>query len=355
MRKRFFCILLILLITVSFGIAIIHAEELSENAEETRLFISECDTEKDFSKMENIALYNIPQEEQEAFYEDFTTLQRRTEGEAYVVLPIPYMRSVAIESYYWSGEPLEDLLFEVSCNGEKWEEILFEKEITQEEGKWNLVCYTISELSSGTGFLKIEFPHNSTVWSPLVGKITAELEESRAERIDVQSPSVFAVPRFGTKEYPLTAQVLDQMNLPMEIPVTWTLNEESINQLTGVQLSSEGILIITSEMSEVGEVLINVASDQGSLSAVWKCSLRKALLGDYNEDFMIDESELIYALENYRATATTVENWNAIRLIDIDDDGKIDVYDVAYLAKHQTSLQQEAMENNDEQGRKDSE
>lgn len=339
MKKIPSCLWSILFIFLLFENGCVYADEQINDAENPLMFMSECDTEKDFSVMKNVTLYQIPKEEQDAFYGDFTTLQRKAEGEAYVVVPIPYMRTVTAEAYYWGGEAIEDLVFEFSKTGEEWTVLPFEKEIIQEENKWRCVLYTVSDIASGTGLMKIEFPNNPTVWSPLVGKIVAQLEESFAKGIETQEQNIFAVPRFDTKEYHLCAQVLDQMDLPMEHSIEWEMK----NELPGITLSSDGILTVTNQgygEESLRNISVIVSCADAGLMTEWEIFFHNALLGDYNDDFIINDSELAYALLNYCVTADSIENWNEIRLIDIDDNGVIDVYDIAYLAKHQSQQEE---------------
>lgn len=337
MRRNAVVLILILAASFLFEIRTIYAEDIIQDADKPLVFVSECDKREDFSEIKNVSLYKIPESDQAAFYDDFTTLQRIAAEEAYVVLPIPYMHSVSIESYYRLNENIEGLIFQASKDGKEWKTLLSTHEVVhEEEGKWSCVLDVIPEIESGTGLLKIIWPENDTVWSPVVGKITAELEERRAERIDVQEQSVFAIPRFDSKEYALSAQVMDQMNLPMDIPIIWEL-ENSANHQEGFSLSADGILAVTSETSDFGQYNAVISCRDYDLSAEWMFELKKALLGDCNYDFVIDDTELEYALSVYKATSDSTLNWDEVRLVDINNDGTIDVYDIAYLSQYQTS------------------
>lgn len=318
------------------GITAFSEEETEENENTNLEFVYECDTVDDFSEMVNVTLYPVPEEAQDAFYDDFTTLQRTDTEDAYVVLSIPYLHTFTVESYYWGGEAIELLEFQISSDGAEWETaVLTSHEIIHtEEGKWTRVLDTVSEIKSGTGYLKIKFPNNPTVWSPIIGKITAKSEERRAVRIEAQNPSVLAIPRFGEKAYTLSAKVMDQMNLPMDLPVIWKLTEEGETP-ENLKLSEDGHLTVSAETSELTQYGLTVSCPSAALSVSQTFELKKAILGDCNYDFVLDKTDLEFALSFYKAKAETAENWNEIRLVDIDDSGIIDVYDIAYLAKNQ--------------------
>ena len=358
MRKNKVFPILLLTVLFIFHTRYTFAKEEEENAENPLMFVCECDNVKDFSKMQNVSLYEIPEAERNVFYDDFSMLQRNADTEAYVIIPIPYMHSITIESYYRLNEDIDHLNFQISRDGEEWETFVptSHEIVHTEPGKWSCVQDTLSEIESGIGMLKIIWPNNPTYWSPVVGKITAELEERRLEKIELQKQSVFAIPRFGIKTYTLSAQVLDQMNFPVEISVEW----KQMDEIPGITLSADGILTVTDE--GYGEnnnktIRVIVSCKDADLVSEWEFTLQDALLGDSNGDFVIDEIDLEYALQFYKATPAESECWEEIRLADINDDGIIDVYDIAYLAMRQESTKEDVNDDKDVnvEMRKDSE
>ncbi|MEG2381876.1 MAG: hypothetical protein RSB38_09290, partial [Oscillospiraceae bacterium] len=61
-------------------------------------------------------------------------------------------------------------------------------------------------------------------------------------------------------------------------------------------------------------------------------TLKSAILGDLNNDFVIDNKDLEIVTLGY-GKSDSDENWNILRLGDINRDLKISVIDIAYIAK----------------------
>ena len=303
--------------------------------EDKEHFVSECDTTEDIFEMKNVVLYEIPENEHETFYDDFTTLQRSTEEEAYVIYQIPYMVSAEITGYYTlSAEERQELRFYFSKDCLEWEAAEdVNLDITQDAGKWDKIVYQIENIPAGYGYLKILWPETQPVWSPIVGKIDALLENSIPQRIEYTGASEFAIPRFEEKIYPLTAEITDQMGFPVEQTLRW---KAETPLPAGITVSEDGSLTVSSEAESDTVFAVTVSAENTELSLKVELSLRPYLLGDVNDDFLITEEELQLALDSYLFDDTAA-NWNMLRMIDINDDRNINVEDLAYLAKNLSS------------------
>ena len=60
-------------------------------------------------------------------------------------------------------------------------------------------------------------------------------------------------------------------------------------------------------------------------------TLKDALIGDINKDLKIGQEEIDFVIENYGKNENA-EDWHNIRLADIDENGIIDIIDIAYLS-----------------------
>ena len=91
--------------------------------------------------------------------------------------------------------------------------------------------------------------------------------------------------------------------------------------------------MISSEYPEGALLKIRFSSEEFKLSSEKSIRLKKALLGDLNQNLILEEDDLNIAL-SYLGKTENSSDWKNCRLADINFDGKIDVLDIAFIARN---------------------
>ncbi len=417
-----------------------------------------CDSFNGIVGKNNVSLYEIFESDRDAFYDDFTTLQKSGDGEAYVIFEIPYADTATLTTYHLPSEAM-DFSFAVSNDCENWQIPAYTKEIKEEEGKWTTYTYILQNLSSAsdivskptatptstptadvtatdipiptttptttesplataepvvppeasaspnpqndagpnpipteeesetnpctisapqattcpkenneqnickpsasfdinenqidkpavkgvsslseetttlsgmdTRYLKITWPATPTWWTPLVAELNVTCTEPIPQRIEINTTEPWVIPLYDTNTYPLSAVLLDQM----ENPYPAELHAEiTCDTLAEIFYDNENI-VISSEYPEGALLKIRFSSEEFKLSSEKSIRLKKALLGDLNQNLILEEDDLNIAL-SYLGKTENSSDWKNCRLADINFDGKIDVLDIAFIARN---------------------
>lgn len=341
----------------------------------------DCETLEDarVAAAENIAPYEIVSGDRDAFYDDFTTLQRTGEGESYLELSLPASGMLSVTTYHWPQE-LADFRFSVSADGSEWEEPAVTADYLEADGKWTRVTYEL-QIEPETVAVRIYWPDNPTWWTPLLSEVSMSYLPV-ASSLLLQCPAQMEIPLYDTNTYPVLVSVLDQFAVEIDDTAELSILSPAPN---GVALIDGNILEV-SAAAEDGTTFILQArypaseppdeaepdtdeeqvpeadtemdsgadtsadgenstdnaeqNDEGNSSdaeedvllVTQEITLAKALLGDLNGDGVIDRTDLEQAAAYFGKTDTDAV-WTEIRLADINTDAKIDILDLAYIAK----------------------
>lgn len=317
-----------LLVCTSLG-AFADADIVGFSGQFGTIWYNDCDTLDNAADSQNVSLYEIPDDQREPFYDDFTTLQRSGVGEAYVVYEIPYINSASVTTHHLAND-LGDFAFAVSYDAEEWTDVEAEADTLEAEGKWTMVNYRLKNLS-GMKYLKLIWPETQNWWTPLVSLMTADVDKPKAEKVVIESADVLEIPMYDSVVYPVDAYVADQMGKRMEFPVELKLKDSTVE---GLEITADGTVEISHEYPDGGSfTLVASAEVEGApMTAEKTVTLKAALLGDLNGDLAVDRADLDLAVALYGRTQEE-PGWQENRLADINKDGKIDIIDIAYLAK----------------------
>ncbi len=331
MRKMILSLLTVFcLITSAF---VVNAtEDVTENTQppeiqaEPTVILYDFDTldGKHIAGTENISLYEIPEGDRSAFYDDFSTLQRTGSGESYIEFSIPAECEFSVVTYHWQQE-VEDFKF-FTFSEDEWSEVTPVKETEALEGKWTTIEYGL-EIAEAT-ILRVYWPENETWWTPVMSK--AELVyQAVATSLETDYPENIEIPIYDCNTYNLSAKVIDQLLMDMDCKAVITIDD-----IEGVTFK-DNILIINENVPDGTALSIKAEYTDGDIivSDTKTYVLTKALIGDTNADGVIDREDLNVVLGAFEKTSDD-EKWLDIRLCDVDKNGMIDVLDIAYIAKN---------------------
>jgi len=132
------------------------------------------DEMKDFSLMvEHSANLYFDGSNSPALGDDVARLVRNTNTEEFVVYNVSGVKSMTVDTWFWSNEEVTDFAFFTGPDRYTWSSFAPEKLVI--EGGWNNVIYTLSSMPIGTRYVKIQFKHDTTnKWNPQVGNIVLE-------------------------------------------------------------------------------------------------------------------------------------------------------------------------------------
>ncbi|RUS42674.1 hypothetical protein ELR57_26330 [Cohnella sp. AR92] len=100
------------------------------------------------------------------------------------------MKSFAVRSFYFSGQPFQKLRFYVSSDGVQYEEATAESYPSGNPvGNWQPYAYENMSLPAGIRYLKIELLGESKSWTPQVSEVTINRNTASATLTTVKSGS----------------------------------------------------------------------------------------------------------------------------------------------------------------------
>ena len=300
----------------------------------------ECDEFEFVTENHNINLWVVEDYEKETMHNDEFVFRRKDNtDDAYLVYDLPYVNEFNFTSYFWPTNEGEFLIY-VSTDGNEWIETDAEIEIdkgTEDASVWSKHIYSLNSLEK-CRFIKIVWPSVDLSvndwWNPYLGEIQAKIGEPVPTEIVVEDiKEQLEIPRFDVNEYNFTAVVKDQLGIDMDYTLYW----KEVDELPkGVTLSENGNITVSSECEDSCIIKISVYTDLSEddeterMEKEIEITLKDALIGDINKDLKIGQEEIDFVIENYGKNENA-EDWHNIRLADIDENGIIDIIDMAYL------------------------
>ncbi|MEG2583895.1 MAG: hypothetical protein RSA27_05265 [Oscillospiraceae bacterium] len=320
--KKYLCILLCLMLSL-IGTDISAEEIISLPSTEPikNIWENPCDSMDSVFDSKNVSFYEIVKSDRPAFYDDFSTLQRTGDGEAYATYEIPYMNSAVVTTYHLASQVV-DFTFEVSKDNIEWHQALTDTKHIEEADKWTIGEYKIDNLTD-MKYLKIVWPATSDWWTPLVAKISAKTNDPAPKTLEIQCENEFIIPMYEEKSY--------KMGNPFKSDVVLSIKD---SQILGLEIGKNNTISIKSDFIEGSKFTIHAEAKINELVLEKDkiITLKSAILGDLNNDFVIDNKDLEIVTLGYGKSGSD-ENWNILRLGDINRDLKISVIDIAYIAK----------------------
>ena len=307
----------------------------TDNADVANIWANYGDSFEDAVDVHNMVIWKVQEDEISQMHDDPYVLRRADKSyDSWITFEIPYISKADIMIYTWPQNE-SDVFIYLSKDGIDWTEAEFDVQSYPYDDKWTKIIYNLDSIY-GMRYIKIVFPEvNSEIddwWNPYLGQITAQIGDSVAESIETDVPSELIIPRYDFSVYNLMATVVDQIGKPVDIPVTWSI----VGQLpNGIFISETGELNVSYECLDETEISLVVsaitAEGETSLEKDVTVTLKSAVIGDYNNDMKLDRDDLDYAVDKYGKTSEDNE-WEEIRLADIDGTGLIDIIDISYIA-----------------------
>ncbi len=308
-------------------------DDSTNDTEEEWDWESQCDSLENTVEVYNIDIWQVEETELDTMYGDTHILRRSPNtNSAWIVYELPYISKLSFMTYDWPIHEGEVKVL-LSKNGMDW--IEGGMEITrlpapENSNCWTKLLYEAADIS-GIRFVKLIWPevneaHNDW-WNPYMGWIKGSFEESVPVCIKTEAPEKITIPRFESQSFQLAAELVDQIDNVIDAPVTWT----SKSLPDGVSLTENILLIdsscIADSVAEL-EVSAECAGEIFSLSVIIKFDA--PLIGDTDNDMKITQKDIDFVLDNY-GVDEECENWEEIRLADIDKNGLIDIIDISYI------------------------
>ena len=308
-------------------------EDTTDNTDEEWDWKSKCDSFENAIETYNIDVWKVEDNELETMYGDTHILRRKPNtNNAWIVYELPYINKLSFMIYGWPIHEGEIEVF-LSKDGEEW--IDGEMEVTripapEDSNCWTKFLYEAEDIT-GIRYVKLIWPavdesHNDW-WNPYMGWIRGSFEESRPTNIKTEVPEEIILPRFESKSFQLKAELVDQIDKAIDIPVTWTA--KSLPE--GVSLTAD-ILLIDSNCTgdDVAELEVSAEYNGEIFSLPVIVKFIAPVIGDTDSDMKITQSDVEFVLKYY-GTDNECNNWNEIRLADIDKNGLIDIIDISYI------------------------
>lgn len=290
----------------------------------------ECENLTELYSYNNVYAYLIPDDgSRDAFYDDFTTFQRAADGKAEVIYLIPYADEAEIISYFFAGEELVDFKFEVSSDGNTWNEPKVNCDYLEAPGKWTKASYRLSELNQ-TKYIKVIFPETQNWWTPLIAKVSAVIGEPKPVKINIEGNNELMIPRYDFSEYQYLGFISDQIDDKFDGSVKFSIAESDIDNL---EISENGIIKIYSDYKDNSKFKIKAENTDYNLSTEIEVVLKAAVLGDVDGDGTVNENDVKIILTYFDKSELGDKDWKIFRDGDINKDGVIDIVDIAYVAK----------------------
>lgn len=290
----------------------------------------ECENLAELYSYNNVYAYLIPDDgSRDAFYDDFTTFQRAADGKAEVVYSIPYADAAEVISYFFAGEELVDFKFEVSSDGNTWNEPKIICDYLEAQGKWTKASYRLTELNQ-TKYIKAIFPETQNWWTPLISKVSAVIGEPKPVKINIEGKNELIIPRYDFSEYQYIGFIADQIGEKFDSSVKFSVAESEIENL---EISEDGIIKIYSDFKAGSTFKIKAENTDYNLSTEIEVVLKAAVLGDIDGDGTVNENDVRIILTYFDKSEIEDKDWKNFRDGDINKDGVIDIVDIAYVAK----------------------
>ncbi len=291
--------------------------------------VYDCDSLEELYSYTNVYAYLIPDDgSREAFYDDFTTFQRPTAGEAEIVYEAPYANGAEIVSYFYGGEALVDFSFQTSLDGEEWTEAEFTCEYTEAEGKWTRAVYTLSDIEE-TKLVKIIYPETVNWWTPLVSQVSFTIGSSVPKGINIKGDRELIIPRYDYTDYVYSGEIVDNIGEIIKSEILYSIAESDFE---GVSVDQSGTVRIDSSFPRGGKFVLKAECPEFGFSSEIEVTLKPALIGDMNGDGSIDSADLEAVLQCYNKSSGDAE-WKQYRDADINGDEIVNIIDIAYVAK----------------------
>lgn len=296
-------------------------------------WMDECDDTENAYEVHNISLWNVGDDELYTMHGDKQVYRRSDKAyDSWLIYKIPYLEELNVTIYTWT-ENESDMYFYTSADCETWTEVKFTAEISRYDDRWTKIVFYNKEIQN-TEYVKIVFPAvNPEVddwWNPYLGEVAANVGEPYPCAINAEIPNI-VIPCYDFFEYTLRAEVIDQLGKPMDIPVKWRLDPVPEH----VTLTEDGKLKISSECAAETELALTAYAESDDITDIPSydvcIKLASGIIGDYNSDLKIDKDDLDFAVKNYNKNSADDE-WDIIRLVDIDGNGHIDIADLSYIA-----------------------
>ena len=276
----------------------------------------------------NVQNYTPEDSEKESIYNAENFIRRDgVSGEAYIVYEVPYVTEFCAISCHRPTDVAE-FSFEGSKDGTEWTTIRVEIKTITDESKWTMLEYTAENLENIRYIKAIWGEEKESVhwWNPYFVGIFANAGESTAKEISIENGEEFYIPMYDSAKLLLEAKILDQIGIEVEGDVIWSLvecNDEN------VKISSDNEIEISLDMLSGTTITIKAENADGTLTAEKTITLKAAMPGDTDGDNIITDIDILCIIENYGKTADS-EN----RLCDVDQNGTIDIIDLAYAARY---------------------
>lgn len=290
--------------------------------------VLECESMDDVFDSSNIYTYLVPESDRAAFYGDYTTLQRGDDGEAYAVFRVPYADKFVMESYFYAGEELIDFTFQKSTDNTLWTDVEFSAEYILEDGKWTAANYVLDDLSA-TGYIKVNFPKTVNWWTPLIAKVIAETGEPEPVGVKLIGDDTLIIPRYDYTDYSFTASLIDQIGRDYQGDIEYSILN---NEVDGIKISKDGIVRIENTYIGGAKFIVKAESKTYGFSDEITVTLKESILGDINNDGIVDELDKGLILTYYQKINTDSEWIAKYRYGDINSDEIINIIDISYVA-----------------------
>ncbi len=301
--------------------------ESTSSPEPTEYAETIIDELEDFSKINSRSIgviYDITSDVA-ALHGDETIMQRIDKSEQYISYEIPYWEAAEVTAYFYPNEEINHFIFKSGEN------IIEPKiNITDSDGKWHKVVYSLENPVVTEKNLYIYWQDLSdtdfTNWGQTLGEVRIHTAYPKACTIKYLSETVFGIPDAETSECELKAEVYDQNGIPFDETLTWSCESKADGILFNPETAELKISATTADNTE-----INIKIHTKKLEPITVAILfKKYSPGDINGDFRIDKADLELALQNYRKSDNTRG--------DINGNGIIDIYDLAYIKKMRTII-----------------
>ncbi len=277
---------------------------------------------------DNIIFETVPEIQYSEFYEDYTIAQRTVKSEEYIIYDLPYWKSASLTAYFYNNEEINHFMIYASADNEEYTEITAETDTESAEGKWHKVTYKFEKSDIKQRYIKIVWQDLTetafTNWGQALGDIKVYSENVVVNEIKYLSAELFALPDSGEAAYNLEAAAVDQMGEALEDKaVVWQeFSDEKVS------LTAEGILTVGASEEETAEYTFTATVPGTEISLTVNIKLTHYPPGDINSDFKITAEDLSLAGKSFMRPPED----DGIRRGDINKNGKIDIYDLAYIS-----------------------
>ena len=167
----------ILVLYIALCIAFSGAVFAEGEATEASALYDDCaDFQKAYKYSENLFAYVVPEEDYYAFDTDYTMFRRTSNTEEWLVYEIKEKAYPVFYTYFRYTDNIPHFKFEVSDDGENWEEIRPSLKIKDVENwKWIPVEYSIKNIDKK--YVKVIYSDKSEYdWSPMISAVDFKMK-----------------------------------------------------------------------------------------------------------------------------------------------------------------------------------